>query len=112
MLCHPKHFMRIYQGTLLSSRLKYMNKAITLQMYETYNWQHAGATQAICTVCVEGRRVGSGELLCALRVAGENEFGCFNPDPQTAKFNSPSNFPAIQYKFTASCIAICNPYCK
>ena len=67
------------------------------QIYMKYNWQCASVELAICTARVEGNRAGPRALLHALRVAGENNIGGFNPDRQTVKFNSPSNFPAIRH---------------
>ena len=40
---HHEQCAHVYQGALLSSRLKYLNKAVTLQIYKKYNWQCAGA---------------------------------------------------------------------
>ena len=62
-----------------------------------YNWQCASAKLAIWTAHVEGYRVGPRALLHALRhytlraKTTLTDFFCgFNPDYQTAKFNSPS----------------------
>ena len=39
-------------------------------------------------------------MRCMWNIIGRFQFGSFNPNRQTAKFNSPSNFPAIRYKIT------------
>ena len=66
VLYHHKHCVRMYQGALLSSHLKYLNKATSLQVRKKYNWQCAGAEITICTGCVVEHQVGSRMLLHAL----------------------------------------------
>ena len=71
---------------------------MSLQIYKS-------AELAICTTRVEGRRVGPRVLLHALRHSRHYTLRVkiilvdFNlaVATQTAKFNSPSNFPAIRY---------------
>ena len=41
VLHHHKHCMHDYQGVLLSSRLRYLNKAMSWQIYKNYNRQCA-----------------------------------------------------------------------
>ena len=50
----------VYQGLgmLPSSRLRYLNKAVSLQTCKKYNWQCASAELAICTAHIEGCWVG------------------------------------------------------
>ena len=55
--------MHVYQGALLFSHLKYLNEALSLQIYKKYNWQHAGAMLAICTAYIEERHAGPRALL-------------------------------------------------
>ena len=62
-----KHCEYIYQGALPSSCLRYLSKALSLQLYKKYDWQHASAELAICTAHVEGCRAGLRALLHALR---------------------------------------------
>ena len=52
ILCHHKHCSSLYQGALPSSHLKYLNKAISLQIYTKYNRQCTGAELATCTAHV------------------------------------------------------------
>ena len=90
--------MCAYQGALPSSRLRYLNKAVSLQIYKKYNWQRASAELATCTACVEGHRAGPRALLHALRHYGlQVKIILADFNQPRAKFNSPSNFPAIQY---------------
>ena len=56
----------VYQEVLLYSHLKYLNKAVSLQIYKKYKWQCAGVELAICTDCVERHWVGQKALLHAL----------------------------------------------
>ena len=81
------------------SHLEDLNKAMSLQIYKKYNWQHA---------CAKPGMAKSATASNILHTAGENniggfEFGGFNLDWQTAKFNFPSNFPAIQYVMFYTC---------
>ena len=62
ILRHHKHCVCVYQGALLVSRFRYLNKAASSQIYKKYNWQCASAELAICT-CEGAPRV----LLHALR---------------------------------------------
>ena len=48
---HYKHCERIYQGALPSSCLRYLNKAVSSQIYKKYNWQHVNDELAIHTAC-------------------------------------------------------------
>ena len=67
VLQHHEHCARMYQGVLQFSRLKYLNKAMSLQIYKKYSWQLAGAELVISTAHVEGSQVGPTALLHALR---------------------------------------------
>ena len=58
VLYHYKHFERVYQGAFPPSCLRYLNKAVSSQIYKKYNWKCFSDELAICTACVEGRRVG------------------------------------------------------
>ena len=62
---------------------KYMNKAMRLQIYKKYNWQHASAKLATVYMYshIEGCWMGPRPLLHAIILA----FGGFNPKGQTAK---------------------------
>ena len=109
VLHHHKHCTRMYQGALPSSRLRYLNKAVSSQIYKKYNWQHTSIELAICTAHVKGCRAGPGVLLHALyhcahcSCAGENNVILTDLNlavsTPTVKplFNSSSNFLAIQY---------------
>ena len=55
---HYKHCERVYQGALPSSCLRYLNKAVSSQIYKKYNWQHVNDELAIRTACEKGRRAG------------------------------------------------------
>ena len=48
-------------------------------LHKKYNWQRASTELAICTACIEGRRVEPRSLLHALSlcVAGKNNIGRF-----------------------------------
>ena len=104
ILCHHKHSACVYQGVLPSFRLRYMNKAMSLQIYKKYNWQQASAKLVICTAHIEGHRAGPRALLHALHhyaLRAKIKLADFNlailrPDRQITKFNFPSNFLAIQ----------------
>ena len=50
---HYKHCEHVYQGVLPSSRLRYLNKTVSSQIYKKYNWQ--------CVSRVEGHRAGWGQ---------------------------------------------------
>ena len=39
---------RVYQGALPSSYLRYLNKAVSLQIYKKYSWQCVSNELAIC----------------------------------------------------------------
>ena len=105
VLRHYKHCKRAYQGVLPSSRLRYFIKAVSSQIYQKCNWWRASDELAICTARVERCRAGPRALLHALHhyplrvkiILVDFIFGGFNPDRQTAKFKSPSNFLAIWY---------------
>ena len=64
VLHHHEHCACVYEGVLPSSRLKYLNKAMGLQIYKKYNWHCGGAELA--TACIEGRRAGLRVLLHTL----------------------------------------------
>ena len=63
---HHEHCVHVYLEALPSSRLKYLNKVVSLKFYKKYNWQHAGAELAICTAHEEGHWAGPRVLLHAL----------------------------------------------
>ena len=63
---HHEHCVHVYLEALPSSRLKYLNKVVSLKFYKKYNWQHAGTELAICTAHEEGRWAGPRVLLHAL----------------------------------------------
>ena len=44
---HYKHCERVYRGALPSSCLRYLNKAVSSQIYKKYNWQHVNDELAI-----------------------------------------------------------------
>ena len=79
VLRHHKHCACIYQGALPSSCLRYLNNAVSSQIYKKYNWQHASVELGICTARVEGHRAGQRALLHAyiICVVGENNIGGF-----------------------------------
>ena len=52
---HYKHCERVYQGALPSSCLRYLNKAVSSQIY---NWQHVNNELAIRTACEKGHWTG------------------------------------------------------
>ena len=45
-------------GSVVSSRLRYLNKAVSLQIYKRYNWQRVSDELAMRTACEKGLRVG------------------------------------------------------
>ena len=63
---HYKRCVCIYQGALLSTVLRYLNKAVSLQIYKKCNLQHASAKLATCATHIEGHWVGPRVLLHAL----------------------------------------------
>ena len=80
VLRHHKHCACDYQGALLSSHLRYWNKAISLQIYKKYYWQCASAELVICTAHIEECRVEPRALLHAFMstcVAGKNNIICW-----------------------------------
>ena len=54
VLGHHEYYVRGYQGALPSSWLRYLNKAVSLQIYKKYNWQCASTVLVICKARVEG----------------------------------------------------------
>ena len=66
VLHHHKHCERVeervYQGALPSSHLRYLNKAVGLQIYKKYNWQRVSDELAICTACEKGCQAGPSAL--------------------------------------------------
>ena len=68
-------------GALPSSRLKYLNKAMSLKTYKKYNWEHAGPELGICTAHVEGCQAGprvvAAASITSLCVVGENSIQIF-----------------------------------
>ena len=54
VLCHHQYYVRGYQGALSSSWLRYLNKAVSLQIRKKYNWQCASTVLVICTAHVDG----------------------------------------------------------
>ena len=66
VLRHHKHCERVeecvYQGALPSSHLRYLNKAVGLQIYKKYNWQRVSDELAICTACEKGCQAGPSVL--------------------------------------------------
>ena len=54
LLCHHKDHTCVYQGALLSSCLRYLNKAVSLEIYKNCNWQRASPEPATCTAHIEG----------------------------------------------------------
>ena len=65
VLHHHKYRARVYQRVFPSSCLRYLNKAVSSQIYMKYNWQRASTELAICTALTEGCRVGPSVLLRA-----------------------------------------------
>ena len=64
-ILHPhKHCAYVYQGALPSSRLRYLNKAVSSKIYKKYNWQCTSDEQAKCTTRVEGCQAGRQECYC------------------------------------------------
>ena len=78
---HYKHCECVYQGALPSSCLRYLNKAVSSQIYKKYNWQHVNDELAIRTACEKGRRAGPRALqhvLCLTRCGrGQYNIGGF-----------------------------------
>ena len=58
VLYRYKHFEHVYQGAFPPSCLRYLNKGVSLQIYKKYNLKCVSNEVAICTACIEGRRVG------------------------------------------------------
>ena len=69
VICHYKHCEHVYQGALPSSCLRYLNKAVSSQIYKKYNWQHINDELAIRTACEKGRRTGPRALQHVLSYA-------------------------------------------
>ena len=67
VLHHHKHCTCVYQRMLPISHLRYLNKAVSLQIYKKCNWQHASAELATWKTHVEGCQAGPRALLHALR---------------------------------------------
>ena len=71
----------MHQGALLPSTcLKYLNKAVSSEIYKKCTWQGASAESALCTARVEGNQAGPRVLLhnvWSLCAAGENHIGGF-----------------------------------
>ena len=65
---HYKHCERVYQGALPSSCLRYLNEAVSSQIYKKYNWQHVNDELAIRTACEKGRRTWPRALQHVLRL--------------------------------------------
>ena len=63
VLHHHKHCA---WRVLLSAHLRYLNNAMSSQIYKKYNWQCANVELAICTACIEGRWAGPRVILHAL----------------------------------------------
>ena len=78
---HYKHCECVYQGALPSSCLRYLNKAVSSQIYKKYNWQHVNDELAICTASEKGRRTGPRALqhvLCLTHCRrGQHNIGGF-----------------------------------
>ena len=78
---HYKHCERVCQGALPSSCLRYLNKAVSSQIYKKYNWQHVNDELAIHTACEKGRRTGPRALqhiLCLTHCGcGQHNIGGF-----------------------------------
>ena len=58
VICHS-HCERVYQRALPSSCLRYLNKAVSSQIYKKYNWQHVNNELAIRTACEKGAPDGA-----------------------------------------------------
>ena len=120
VLRHYKHCERVYQGVLPSSRLRYLNKAVSLQIYKKYNLQHANDKVAICTACVERRRAGPRALLHALChytlrakiILADFNLAVSTPTAKPPNLNPRHNFPAIRYvELLHVCMYVCMYVC-
>ena len=60
--------INIVEGALPSSRLRYLNKALSLQIYKKYNWQRVSDELAICTACEKQHWAGPSALQHVLRL--------------------------------------------
>ena len=73
VICHYKHYERVYQGALPSSCLRYLNKAVSSQIYKKYNSQHMLTTSWLYVQLVK-RGAGRGQecysMYYVLRIAG------------------------------------------
>ena len=78
---HYKHCECVYQGALSSSCLRYLNNAVSSQIYKKHNWQHVNDELAIRTACEKGRRTGPRALqhvLCLTHCErGQHNIGGF-----------------------------------
>ena len=88
---HHEHCMHVYQGTLSSCCLKYLNKAMILQIY-SYNWQRAGAS---CIYSSRWHQAGPRVLLHALHLYTlcENNLVDFNLAVSTLTAEPPNLIP-------------------
>ena len=77
ILHHHEHCMGVYQWTLPSSRLRYLIKAVSLQIYKKYNWQCTSAELAVFTAHIEGHWAEPTVLLHALHHYMLNNIGRF-----------------------------------
>ena len=59
--------IEVHLGVLLSSHLRYLNKATSPQIYKKCNWQCASTELVTCTARVQGCRARPRALLHALR---------------------------------------------
>ena len=50
------------------SRLRFLNNAVSSQIYKKYNWQRASVELAVCITHIEGRQAGLRVLQHALRL--------------------------------------------
>ena len=66
---HYKHCEHVYQGALPSSCLRYLNKAVSSQIYKKYNWQHVNDELAIHTACEKGRQTRALYTACIMSYA-------------------------------------------
>ena len=101
---HHKHCTHVYQEAFPSSCLKYLDKAMSLNIHKKYNWQHASVKLAICKTDIDGYQAGPRALLHAVchymlwtKIILVTYWQIliwqfYNPDCQTTKFNSSSNF--------------------
>ena len=104
---HHEHCMHVYQGTLSSCCLKYLNKAMILQIY-SYNWQRAGAS---CIYSSRWHQAGPRVLLHALHLYTlcENNLVDFNLAVSTLTAEPPNLIPRQIFQLTVRCIdyALC-----